>query len=316
MAETEQEQPNPFMAAADKMMEFYEADDAAMKTGGKLASEEAMKEFRSADTPPVHQEAVAEEPTSQEPDTDSPTEEGVWPSKYKSKEEADKAYFNLVNLARSAQNERDALKGELETAKALSSRDNRLSPQERSDGRNALKALEDYGLPSDVLGEAVREISQKAIIDYLTPLASAAQADQYMKLKYPDWDHKSQEVELWVNGTPEVKALVDAALAKGDFTLAKEYAFLRMQHEQGSRVEEAMKANNRVREEMVKESRKDASLISPKRSEGVDKARKPKDEGISAERFSQLKGLMNSGYEPQAWGEMLGPMLPDAPFQQ
>lgn len=308
---SEQEKPvlNAIQQAAEDMAAFATDHDARMTQGGRL---QAGEDLPADSAPPAadDQPKQAAGPTPDENATDDQWDvlKDAVPGKWSSKEEAEKSYFNIVKLAREAQRERDALKAQVQATTAVQ----REMPAQRAEQRDALKALEDYGVPSDVLGEAIQSVAQRTIEGFLTPLAQQAQAQQYMQRKYGDTYAKNQpEIELFLSSDPETKALVEAAKAKGEFALAEEYALLRYQAERGARAEVAIRANQEVRKQVLDEARKDAGIVAPKRSDGRDK---PKDEDMTAERFEKLVDKAKAGYPNQLWRETIGNRLPSELF--
>jgi hypothetical protein len=306
---TEKQPLDAFQQIAEEMAEVAEADDAKMKQGGKLS----MADDLPADSAP---QAAGDQPTEAAGSTpDETSTVNQWevlkdavPSKWTSAEEAEQSYFHIVKQAREAQKERDALKAQL----AGLSTSPREVPVDRAEHRDALKALEDYGVPADVLGEAIKSVAEQTITNFLTPLAKQAEAQQFMQRKYGDaYQKNQQEIEVFLQNDPETKALVDSANVQGQYMLASEYAMLRYMQDKGAKTEVALKANQEVRKQVLDEARKDAGIVTAKRSDGRDK---PKDEGLTEERFEKLKDRANMGYPNQLWRETIGATLPKEMF--
>ena len=306
MEQSKEAPQNPFEAAAEEAEKYLDAHDQSFRQGGKIAAEEYIKKVRAGEPEPADQvkEPVEGTTPKEEAKTEPTSEEESWPSKYKTKEEADKAYFHLVQNWRKDQQERDELKRQVEAFKGLVQE--RQQPTERAEKRNALKALEDYGVPSDMLGEAIQEVASQTVTNFLTPLITQAQALQHMQEKYGDeYTKHKQELDLFVESDPEVKALVSAARAQGQGALAEEFGYLRFVQDRNGRVEVAMKANQETSQKLKEEAKKDAAIVGSKRTS------EPKSQQSKAPNIDKIRELASMGYEREAYGELIGKQLPD-----
>lgn len=310
------DEQNAFDRIATEAFDNAEAYDKTHKFGGKIAHEEADREDEQAATPPADDPPKAEGSTPVETAAEPAPADDPWEQlaqaagKWKDGEEAKKGYFHALNLAKNALAERDALKAQRGQTPTRAE-----TPAQREEQRDALKALEDYGVPSELIGKAIDERARATLMDILTPMATQMQAETYMADKYGDqWSKNKPEVELYVQSDPALNAMVNAARAKGEFATANEFAFLRYQDARGRHTEEALKANNEVRKELVDQARKDAGIVgAQRRGEGRDSDKKGEG-GMSAARFERLKEDARAGYSTKLWGETIGRSLPDEMF--
>jgi ribosomal protein S19E (S16A) len=307
-------EPNSFDLIGQEMLDYAEGYDKALSTGGKIAHEESEKEQAAAppadDPPKTEGSTPVETATAPAPADDPWGQLAQAAGKWKDGEEAKKGYFHALNLAKSALAERDALKAQLGQPPSPRAE----MPAQREEQRDAIKQLEDYGVPSEVIGRAIDERARATLMEILTPMATQMQAETYMADKYGDqWSKNKPEVELFIQSDPILNAQVNAARAKGEFSIANEFAFLRYKDDRGARTEEALKANDEVRKEIVDQARKDAGIVGSKRAEGRDSDKKAEG-GVTAARFEKMKENARAGYSNELWRETIGRSLPDEMF--
>lgn len=321
MADEEKPALNGFQSAAQEMSDYMDQYDKIATTGGKIAHEESEKaETQAAAAPPADPGQTTEGPTPldtqtpAEPATDDPWQKlAEETGKWKDGAEAKKGYFHAVNLAKNALAERDALKAQLEGRSTPTP--SAFAPQTTPEV-DALKALEDYGVPSELIGRAIDQRAQQTLMAIMAPMATQFQVDQQLAAEHPEWAANRAEVDLFLNSNPALRAQYESVKRMGTpeaVRTAEEFAFYKFRDSRAATTEETLKANHEVRKQIVDEARKDAGIVGAKRTEGHEQDSKPK-QGLTTERFEKLKENARSGYTAPLWRETIGAGLPDELF--
>lgn len=287
-----------FTGAADEAATFSENYDKLFKSGGgELPAERVEREFNesreSAKTPETAeadppQAEVAEQPVSR---PDDPLIFG----KYKSLGDAEKAYWEAVRYANTAMDERNALMRQSQPA----------APEV-----DPVKALEEYGVPSEVARPAMEAVAQQAVERMLMPFIEDARAEQAFAREHEEYVMKKNDFERFLMANPDINQGVESARAAGQYGLARDWAWLKFQQTQVKQVEQVATEAAQERKRVVEEAKKDAG-VGTRRND----SRAPKDNSLSQEEFERLAKMAKDGHSSLLWRHTIGNKLPDELFQ-
>lgn len=249
-----------------------------------------------------------------------PTSESLIAGKWKTPAEAEKGVHELIHMAKSAMQERDAFKTKVDAmTAALSAISGGGTPQNGDSApkdpmSEALSELESIAIPSEPIAKAIQIGVQREIQNMLKPVAERQRADQEIVKLYPDYEKEFDGVLEFLEKNADIKKEVEYAEAQGQYLLARKYAWLnfdrqaRAPRQQGETEKKAQK-----REERVRETLPDAGVgVAGQRSEG--RAPAPTADWPTEERMGYLKDMAKAGHPDILWRETIGRILTNQGF--
>jgi len=187
--------------------------------------------------------------------------------KYRTVDEARRGYYNAVNTLSTTTDELIRLRNQPvgvnphpATLPGSAPGDaQRVNPAVRSydptqDIAELVKSSEESGqIDPAMLAQAVSKIASRVATEathaQLQPMQAMAEAESYMRTKYPDSINHAQELGNYVKTDPGVGATVQALMASGQYKAAFEYAWSMYTVTNGLSVERSMVANSQIAEE-------------------------------------------------------------------
>lgn len=240
--------------------------------------------------------------------------------KFKDEATAEKSYHGLIHANKALLSEKDQL---LATIADLQSRANgrpapapsapeQADPVSRS-GRRAeiLAQLESDPFNAALVAQLADVAAQEAVEKASAPQRAYAEADNYMRARYPEAFQFGDEVGQFVATDPATKSAVEKLWEKGAYGEASELAYLRWQINQASSAEASGRANAQVLQEEVAKARIDAGLVSSQ-ANGVHET--PASQiAVSKEEEEAAIRQYHAGYK-QPLMRIIGRDLPDDLF--
>lgn len=286
------------------------------------------------------QQAPPQEAPSQEaPQSDGqPGDPKLFLDKYRTEEEAKKAYHTLlhqnkallgkldrfeqtVDLSQPAQPRTEAVEPQLQESP-------RVNPAARSAGRQEFlnRLQESYGFSEkdvngliDLAAEDASARATAAVDAKNAPREKLEAAQRYMDSTYPEASQFSDEIAQFIESEPDLKAQVQSRWGTEDYQSAMEVAWLRYERttgiQAGIQTEERMKANEIVREDVVEQARGDANMVSSSASSSAGVHETPESEvGVSAEEMNNLVRAYRAGHKEPLLRATIQKDLPDSIF--
>ena len=281
--------------------------DAWEKTGGDLYGTEPTAESADSqpDAEPTEAKPASSPTTTAAPEPTSDSALPVW-GKYRSLEEAERAYHESVRMGNSAKAEADALKARLAAVEQVTKGES-TSPEEP----DPLAEMESYGMPRKLMQDAIDKRAsikaKEAIQEYFGPALRRAEADQKIIEAHPEYSEKFKEIEGFVEAQPEVRQQVEALNASGNFLAARQIAYLNWKVAESQRVAAAVETVTAAQTAETKASRKDAGVGSTRRSDSRTTA--PKDVDTAEDRNRKLE-LYKAGHQAPYLRSVFDGMLP------
>lgn len=150
------------------------------------------------------------------------------------------------------------------------------------------KFSDDIGADTNLTTAAVRAIAMQALEEMVQPALKATQADQRLIETYgAEYAKAIPDVNAFVAANPQVKALVDEALATGNPALGKAYAYEMYLKDQASKEDKRLLDGDAARREAVENARPDARTTVERRSMGA-RARTTGRAALSQEQIGAI----------------------------
>jgi hypothetical protein len=287
-----------------------------------------------ADPQPTPQQAAAA-PNAPQP-SGQPAGEKLFLGKYRTEEEAMKAYHNLLHQNKGLLGKLDRYEQTIDLSQPAQPHTEagaqprqpvgtpRVDPAARSAKRQELLSglQERYGFSEqdangliDLAAETASARAEAVYDAKSGPKERLEQAQQYMDLHYPDASKFGDEIAQFIETDAALKAMVQEKWNAEDYQGAMEIAFLRFERTRGAQTEEQMQANQVVRQEAVEQARGDANMISSSAASSPGVHETPASEvGVSPEEMNELVRLHRAGHRKPLLDATIAKDLPDSIF--
>jgi hypothetical protein len=264
------------------------AGDAYDKTGGDVFGTEPPP---VESQPPAEQAEVPAEPVE-------PTSEGTTPQpapliygKYKTTEEAERGYFEAARMGNEAKARADAAEAALAAARQV------IAPGPTPASEDPLDAIENYGVPKELIAAAIEDRVRKAIPAYFAPALAVTAADKAIIEAHPEYAEKFSEIEAHAQSDPAVWGQIEELNSKGNYLAARQIAYLNWKVASTVQAVENESKAKADRTAEAKNARVDAGVGSTRRSDTRTAQVKPE---TSAAEEKRLLDLYKAGH-PQPY---------------
>lgn len=254
---------------------------------------------------------------------------GLILGKYRTVDELKRGYFNAVNALSATTDEVVRLRNQPVGVNPQSATlpggapgdVARVNPAQRAydpsqDIAELVKSSEESGqIDPALLAQTVSRIASRTAMEateaQLRPMQAMAEAESYMRVKYPESINHAQELGNFVKLDPNVASTVQALMTAGQFKSAFEYAWSMYTVQNGLSVERGMIANSQIAEEERQRARA-AAGFSGSPNTGVHTDTKPAPP--TAEEMAALneRAKYDQGAQIVRRRVLLGQFLPES----
>jgi len=222
--------------------------------------------------------------------------------KWKNREAAEKGVHELVHYAKAALARADAAEEKLKgLGKTLNGNEKEESLSDPFD------ELEAVAMPREPLKKAIRAEAQNLINEMLKPVAERQKADAEIVKMFPEYSEKFDGLLEFLEKNPQVKQDVEYAEAQGQYLMARRYAWTLYAAQEQVKAQDGQVDKAKERAERVADTRPDAAIITPSKSEQRTIPKEP--DWPSKERMEYLKNMAAGGHQDILWRETIGKLL-------
>lgn len=289
-----EDQKDPAARAQDALSRITQ--EAYDKTGGDVYGTEPPAEPPVDSPPATEQPEASPAPASQtETPAQEPTSEPARPifGKYKSIEEAERAYWEAVHMGNSA-------KAKLDEVQKVAVG----TPPPETD---PLDDMEAYGMPKELMAKVIDSRAEAIITRMFAPAVQRAEADKQIIQAHPEYKEKFSDIEKFIESQPEIAQQVIELNNSGKYLAARQIAYLNWKVAQANVAVETKTAAESARKEEVKDARRDAGVGTTRRS---DTRTAPEVKEITKEDEKRLLDLYKAGHPAPYLRAKLDSLLP------
>jgi hypothetical protein len=259
-------------------------------------------------------EAEVEAKADEKGKSETTSTEALIAGKWKTDEEARNGVHELTHYAKNALERADqatAAKAEMEAK--LNTLIQVLGGAKKDETPpDALAELESLAaIPQAQFAKAVDILIERKFENIMKPVNDRRNADAEMLKIAPEYGDRVPEIIEFLNKNPDVKAEVEYAESKGEYLLARKFAWKVFDATQKSvtSTEVAKKRDSRI--EKIKDALPDAGIVGASRADERINNDAPSSESDwpSQERMQYLQRKAREGHADILWRETIGKML-------